>query len=121
MDRYFFIAGTLGLTVYTQLMVKSRALAKASLVAERGKLYYLVLMFTDPLVLSALVGAVLASALWILALQRTEVSLAYPFMALSFVLVPSAAAFLFKEPISPIQALGLVLVVAGVAVNSFAR
>jgi drug/metabolite transporter (DMT)-like permease len=57
-------------------------------------------MFTDVLVLSGFASAVFAAACWILALERTDIEFAYPFMALSFVLVPLAAGFFFEEPVS---------------------
>jgi hypothetical protein len=56
-------------------------------------------------------AAVVAAMSWILVIERTDLGYAYPFMrpfmypfmALSFVLVPLAAAVLFKEPVSVMQ------------------
>lgn len=106
MDRYLFIGLTLALTVYGQLVMKSRAL-NATSSGNGNKLQYLVAMFADVLVLSALGAGVMAAVCWMLALERTDIGFAYPFMALSFVLVPLAAAFFFEEPISLGQMAGL--------------
>ncbi len=123
MQTYLFIFGTLGLTVFGQLMIKWRALAHTGAPPigtgrSAGSLGYLVAMFTDAGVWCGLVGAVIASVCWTLAVRQAPLSLAYPFMALSFVLVPAAAAALFGETISLGQVLGLALVVGGVVLNA---
>lgn len=114
------VFAVLALTVYGQLMMKARALAHAMPVGA-GKLQYLVSMFTDIGVISCLAAAVLAAVLWMLALERLEVGFAYPFMALSFVLVPVGSAVLLGEALPPLQLLGLALIVAGVTVSTVAR
>ena len=55
-----------------------------------------------------------------LAIEQLELGLAYPFMALSFVLVPIGSTVLFGDSLSPIRLLGLGLIVAGVTVSALA-
>jgi multidrug transporter EmrE-like cation transporter len=119
---YLLVFAVLTLTVYGQLIIKARAIAHAVPVSEgAGKLQYLFAMFTDIGVLSGLSAAVLAGVCWMLAIEKLPVSYAYPFMALSFVLVPIGSLVLFGEKIPPIQFLGLGLIVAGVTVSAFTR
>jgi len=54
-----------------------------------------------------------ATLLWVLALSETPLSRAYPFMLVSFTLVPLAALLLFGENIGWGYALGMVFVLAG--------
>jgi multidrug transporter EmrE-like cation transporter len=116
------VFAVLALTVYGQLMIKARSLAHAAPVGDgAGKLQYLISMFGDIGVLSSLGAAVVASVLWMLAIERVEVGYAYPFMALSFVLVPVGSMVLFGETMPPIQLLGLGLIVGGVTVSALAR
>src|SRR4051812_25786235 len=119
MERFLFIGLTLAFTVYGQLVMKSRAMSASSV--GDSKLQYLAVMFTDVLVLSALAAGVLAAFFWMLALERPDIGFGYPFMALSFVLAPLAAAFLFNEPLTSGQTIGLLLIVAGVTVSSSFR
>ena len=121
MEKYGYIGLTLALTVFAQLIVKSRALVHAPGAAGIRKLDYLWAMYTDIGVLSGLVAGVLASVCWALALEKTDLGLAYPCMALSFVIVPLSATFLFSEPISARQFAGLCMIVAGVALSTVAR
>jgi drug/metabolite transporter (DMT)-like permease len=54
-----------------------------------------------------------ATVLWIALLQHVPLSRLYPYMALSFVLVPLAGWLLFQEQIPLGQIAGLALIVAG--------
>ncbi len=122
MRSSLLILGVLALTVYGQLIIKARALAHNMIGSgASGRLAYLLAMFSDPGVLSGLAAAALAAVAWVLAIERLEIGYAYPFMALSFVLVPLGARLLFGEPLPPIQVLGMALIVAGVTVSALAR
>ncbi len=122
MPSLLLLFAVLAFTVYGQLVVKARALVHAAeTVGNQGKLYYLFAMFTDIGVFSGLGAAVFAGVCWMLAIERIEVGYAYPFMALSFVLVPLGSRVLFGEPLPVIQLFGLGLIIVGVTVSALAR
>jgi undecaprenyl phosphate-alpha-L-ara4N flippase subunit ArnE len=52
---------------------------------------------------------------WLLVLQRLEVSIAYPMLSLNFVLITLVARFVFREHIDRRHWLGVALVIGGVA------
>ena len=93
---FILIGLVLALTVYGQLIVKARAIFYSE-GEPMSRTEYLVLMFTDVHVLAGLGAAAAASAFWILAIERASLSFAYPFMALSFVLVPIGSQIWFGE------------------------
>ena len=74
--------------------------------------------WSDPKTLSigiaslALYGA--ATLLWIWLLRSVPLARAYPFMALSFVLVPAAGLLFFGERVTAMYGVGLALIVIGV-------
>jgi multidrug transporter EmrE-like cation transporter len=118
----FLLFAVLALTVYGQLVIKARALTHAAeTTALSSKLHYLLTMLTDFSVLSGFAAAFLAGICWMLAIERLDLSIAYPFMALSFVLVPLGSTFFFGEVVPPMQWLGLGLIIAGVSVSALAR
>ena len=119
---YLMIVFVLALTVYGQLIIKARTAVHAPILAG-GANYpaYLFAMFTDVGVLSAFVAGALAGACWMVAVQRLDLSYAYPFVALTFVLVPAASVLLFHESISLPQMLGLALIVIGVSITALTR
>jgi multidrug transporter EmrE-like cation transporter len=53
-------------------------------------------------------------AVWIAALSRTEVSLAYPFLSLGYVVNAAAAWYLFGENLSPQRLLAVAVIILGV-------
>ena len=121
MGKYMFIVGTLLLTAAGQIIIRWRAEAHSSARDGAGTLDYLLAMFLDPFVMGALAAAVIASVFWMMAVKQLPISVAYPFMALSFILVPWAASLLLNETVSLRQYLGIALVLAGVAVNAATR
>lgn len=60
----------------------------------------------------------LALVLWVVALAKMPLSVAYPFIALSYVFVSAAAWYFFNEPLSATKLAGMGLVVLGVLVIS---
>ncbi len=116
----FLLLTVLALTVYGQLIIKARALAHGAGVAS-DRFSYLKAMLFDPGVLSGLAAAGLAAVAWMLVIERLDVGFAYPFMALSFVLVPVGARFMFHEPLPPLQILGMALIVIGVTMSTLTR
>lgn len=120
MTTFLLLLAVLLLTSYGQLIIKARAIVHAAEVGG-GKLHYLFAMFTDVGVLSGLTAALIAGGCWMMAIERLDIGYAYPFMALSFVLVPVGSALLFGEPLPPVQLVGIGLIVAGVVVSAMAR
>lgn len=55
-----------------------------------------------------------AVILWVVILQKLPLSTAYPFVALSFVVVPLAAALFFQESYSIRTLLGSLLILSGI-------
>lgn len=114
---YLFVALTIVFTVYGQLVLKWQA-SLAPRLADGNLVAYVFGMFLRPWVLSGVAAAFLASACWIVAISRMELSRIYPFMALNFVIVGLLAAPLFGEALSAPKLVGLVLVVAGLVVST---
>ena len=116
---YFYIALTIGLSVYGQLILKWRIRDVGPLPADSiEKLKFLVLLVFDPAIFSSFVAAFLASLDWMAAMTCFDLSYAYPFTSLSFVAVLLLSVWLLQEPLSWQKALGVALIVIGTAVAS---
>ncbi|MCE9658128.1 MAG: 4-amino-4-deoxy-L-arabinose transferase [Burkholderiales bacterium] len=61
---------------------------------------------------------VLSVGVWIVALSRADVSLAYPMLSLGYVVNAVAAWYLFGELLGPSRVAGIALILAGVFVMS---
>lgn len=116
---YLCVALTILFTVYGQLVLKWQAgLVMVRYPLSAGQFQYILRMLTNAWVLSGLAAAFLASLCWMMAVSRLQLSKAYPFMALNFVLVGIAAVPLFGEFFTWPKAVGLALIVLGIAISS---
>ncbi|WP_404454668.1 EamA family transporter [Virgibacillus necropolis] len=82
------------------------------------KMAFIFRLLLDPLILSGFLSAFVASLFWMAAMTKFNISFAYPFMSLSFVLVFLLSVFLFGEPVTSQKVIGLSLIVLGIIVTS---
>jgi multidrug transporter EmrE-like cation transporter len=116
---YAFVAVTVGLTVYGQLVIKWQARDAGPFPDGWGeRVSYLGHFLANPWVISSLLGAVIAAFAWIAALSRLDLSVAYPFVAGSFALVLVLSAVIFDERMTTAKIVGAVLIVIGLIVGS---
>jgi multidrug transporter EmrE-like cation transporter len=114
---YLYIAATIGFTVYGQLILKWRVGFYGQMPIEAiEKLKFVFSVLFDPWVLSGLTAAFLASLAWIAAMTKFELSHAYPFMSLNFVVVLLLSGWLLSEPMTFLRGFGVVLIVLGTMV-----
>jgi drug/metabolite transporter (DMT)-like permease len=107
------ISGVLILTIYAQVVIKMRvsavghpALGGASLVS------FFLRVLLDPWTISAFVAAFVAGLLWMIAMTRLPLSVAYPFISVTIVGVTLASSLLLGETVKPLQiaATGFIIV-----------
>ncbi len=67
-------------------------------------------------ILAGLACYAVSVAVWILALTRVQVSIAYPMLSLGYVVTAFAAWGLFGESLSAHKLLGIAIIIAGVVV-----
>jgi drug/metabolite transporter (DMT)-like permease len=69
---------------------------------------------TNPYVFIGLIVYLAATIFWLVALSRVDLSYAYPFASLSYVIMLIASWLLFKESLTPIRLLGTLVICLGV-------
>jgi multidrug transporter EmrE-like cation transporter len=65
-------------------------------------------------ILGGLACYVISVGVWIMALSRVEVSIAYPMLSLGYVVNAFAAYWLFGEAVTPLRLLGIGVIILGV-------
>jgi drug/metabolite transporter (DMT)-like permease len=122
MTKYLFILATVILLVYAQLILKFRANVISERMANSSDSFqYVINMLFDPFVVTALGACFLSLIAWLMAIRRTEISQAYPFVSLTFVLLPIGASIFLKETFYPLQIVAGIIIVAGIVLHAFAR
>lgn len=116
---YLYIFLTMALTVYGQIILKWRIQDFGALPAGTyEKVRFLLLLLLDPAILSGFVAAFLAGLAWMAAVSKFDLSYAYPFLSLNFVLVLLLSAWLLGEPLTWQRAAGVALIVFGTILAS---
>ena len=69
---------------------------------------------TSPHILGGLGCYVVSVVVWILALSRVPVSVAYPMLSIGYVVNAIAAWYLFGEALTPMRVAGIAIIVLGV-------
>jgi len=117
--RYVYLTATILLTVYGQLAFKWQIDSAGAFPREtRERLEYLVDLAVNPWMLSVFLSVFAAALTWGAALTRFELSFAYPFLSLSFVLVLLLSGPLFNESVTVAKLVGVILIVAGLVIGS---
>ena len=101
-------------TVYGQLITKWRVNALGQ--TSSPLLSYYKILFFDPLFLSGLVAVIPAGFCWIYAIRHIQLSVAYPFIGLTFALVLLGSAVLLREPVTIAKIAGTLLIIAGISI-----
>lgn len=103
------IAGVAGQTAL-KLGVSKPGVAETA----TGLLSIISLILHSPLVLLGLFFYAIGALLWIAVLSRLDLSVAYPFLALNFVLVTLVARFFLGESVPPLRWLGILVIIGGI-------
>ena len=76
---------------------------------------YLKVLFT-PYIIAGLFCFVLSTVIWLYVLSQVDLSVAFPFLGLNFILVMLGASVFFGEPITLPKIVGVLAIVFGIVV-----
>jgi multidrug transporter EmrE-like cation transporter len=116
---YVYIMLTVLFTVYGQLILKQQVSTLGALPSGLDLIWCLLrFIVTRPLVISGFASAFLASMAWMAAISKFDLSYAYPFMSLNFVIVVLSSFLIFGESVNLYKIGGLALICIGVFIVS---
>jgi multidrug transporter EmrE-like cation transporter len=69
---------------------------------------------TEPHIVGGLACYVVSVVVWIMALSRVEVSIAYPMLSVGYLVNAIAAWYLFGESVTPMRLVGIGVIIFGV-------
>jgi multidrug transporter EmrE-like cation transporter len=116
---YIYVACTILFMVYAQIVIKWQVVAAGAFPPETAdKIWFLAKLLVNPWIVSALAASLLAAVAWMAAMTKLDLSHAYPFTSLAFILVTVASAMLFHEPMTTPKIAGIALICLGIVVGS---
>ncbi len=112
------ITGVL-LNVAAQLLIKTGTNAVGHFEFSRANILPIGWrLATEPHIVGALTCYVFGVVVWVLALSRVQVSIAYPMLSMGMVLNAVAAWYLFDEPLNATKFVGMTVIILGVIIIS---
>ena len=72
----------------------------------------------SPMILAGLFLYFISAAIWLVILSTVDLSFAYPFIGLSYVIVLILSKFILKEEVNPVRWVGAFIITAGVVIIS---
>src|SRR5215213_9354950 len=101
---FWFILGGVLLNAAAQLLLK----------AGTNAMPLGIRLALEPHILGGLACYVVSVVIWIVALSRMPVSIAYPMLSIGYVVNAVAAHYLFAETVTPMRMAGIGIIVLGV-------
>ena len=112
------VVGTVGQLLLKIGMQRAGAIGRGSF---DNPLSLLQRVFANPWILVAIPLYGAGFLIWLVVLSKLNLSYAYSFLALAYVLVPLFSWWLFKEQIPPLQWAGIFVVCFGLILIGFAK
>ncbi len=114
---HFYIASTIFFTVYSQIIIRWQVSNAGSLPTDiAGKVYFIGHLLLNPWIISSILATFFAGVSWILTMSRFEISYAYPWVSLNFVLMLILGVLIFNESFNTTKLIGTLLIMAGIVV-----
>jgi multidrug transporter EmrE-like cation transporter len=107
------------LNAFAQLLLKKGMISIGYFEIQFESLFPMVRkVATNLYILVGLGSYVVSVAIWLLVLARVEVSYAYPFLSVGYVVVALMGYYIFQENLSWMRAIGIAVIIVGVILLS---
>ncbi len=116
---YFYIFLCVVLNVVSQLLLKTGMNTIGHFQIEANNLLTTTIRIaTNPNIIIGLLLYGLSFALWLVALSRLDVSIAYPLLSIGYIIMPFVAYLFLGEVLSILKIVGICIIIAGVYIVS---
>ncbi len=116
---YFYIFLCVVLNVISQLLLKTGMNTIGYFQMEVNNLLNTsIKIATNPNIIIGLLLYGLSFALWLVALSRLDVSMAYPLLSIGYIIMPFVAYLFLGEVLSILRIVGICIIIAGVYIVS---
>ena len=118
--NHFYIFLTISFAVSSQLIIKWKmsSFSFSDYDTIFDKFSFALSMLFNPYIMISLIFTLLSGLSWMIAMTKFDISYAYPFTTLGFVLIFIFSAVFFNEPITWQKTIGLLFIVIGIIISS---
>ncbi len=116
---YYGIFFAIFFGVLSQVIVKWQVNSAGSLPADTAsRAWFLVHMLLRPWILISIIATLGGGLSWMVAMTKFDISFAYPYMSLIYVIMMMAGVVLFNEPLNSYKISGTLIIIAGIIIIS---
>ncbi len=118
---FLMIIGSVLLSAFAQISMRkgmSSDSIQNILASAAGAIESSFVIASNPFVIIGLLMYGFSAAIWLLVLARIEVTMAYPFVGLGFIVTAILGFLILKEPLGVIRVMGTLLIALGVVMVS---
>ncbi|GAA6207076.1 EamA family transporter [Cognatishimia sp. WU-CL00825] len=115
LHSFLLVVASVTLSAFGQTAFKI-GVGRVQFVPEAGTLSKIFGFAGSPFILAGLALYAVGTLFWLFALRNLDLSLAYPFVALSFIVVFLIGIFALGEPLNSMRVLGLLVITLGLVI-----
>ena len=117
MQHIPLILSSVFLNALAQIFIRQGMLKLGSVSFNMEQIWNMALsVFTNMYLLSGMFSYGISIILWMIVLSKVNVSLAYPFLSVGYVVTAVLAYLIFKEPLTVQKILGIAIICLGVVI-----
>lgn len=118
--EHLYIFLSIGFAVASQLIIKWKMsdFDLSSYPRLFEKFAFAFSMLFNPWIMLSILLTLLSGLSWMIAMTKFEISYAYPYTALGFVLILIFSVLLFQEPLNFYKIAGMLFIIAGIVIIS---
>jgi drug/metabolite transporter (DMT)-like permease len=114
MQTWWLVLLSVASGVAGQTVIKLGVSQPGAAEATQNLIALVTMILRSPLVLLGLMLYGIGALAWIAVLSRLDLSMAYPFLALNFILVTVSSRFLLGEEVPTLRWLGILVICSGI-------
>ena len=109
------ILSSVALNAFAQLFIRQGMLKLGKISLNAEQIFNMVLaVFTNIYLLAGMFSYAISIILWMVVLSKVNVSIAYPFLSIGYIITAVLAYFLLQEPLTLQKIIGILIICLGV-------
>ena len=122
MQHIPLILSSVFLNALAQILIRQGMLKLGSVSFNMEQIWNMALsVFTNMYLLSGMFSYGISIILWMIVLSKVNVSLAYPFLSVGYVVTAVLAYLIFKEPLTVQKIFGIAIICLGVVILTYSK
>jgi multidrug transporter EmrE-like cation transporter len=113
LSLFALIIGSVALNAMAQVLLRKAMLSVGAMQPGTSTVHYALSVATEPWLIAGMLCYAVSILIWLLVLSKTEVSVAYPFLSVGYVIAAALGFFFLGENVTPARVLGIALICSG--------